>query len=68
MKLEFLELSVFSDSETLFKCKNWWSKCLQEIVLVHHFIVPCFPIQMSVQKFSIFANSGIPTYVTKMII
>ena len=51
MKLEFLESSVFSDSETLFKYKNWWSKCLQEIVLVHHFIAPFFPIQMSVQKF-----------------
>ena len=47
MKLEFLESSVFSDSETLFKCKNWWSKCLQEIVLVHHFIVPFIPIQMT---------------------
>ena len=25
-----------------------WSKCLQEIVLVHHFVTPFFPMQMCV--------------------
>ena len=61
MKLEFLESSVFSDSETLFKYKNWWSKCLQEIVLVHHFIVPFFLYKWVYKNFAIFANSGIPS-------
>ena len=48
---DFWNLQSFLILKHYLNVKFGWSKCMQEIVLVHHFAVPFFPMQMCVQNF-----------------
>ena len=48
---DFWNLQSFLILKHYLSVKFGWSKCLQEIVLVHHFAVPFFPMQICVQNF-----------------
>ena len=48
---DFWNLQSFLILKHYLSVKFGWSKCLQEIVLVHHFAVPFCSMQMCVQNF-----------------
>ena len=62
-KPRVLKSSVFLILKHYLSIKFDWSKCLQEIVLVHHFAIPLifFLCKCVYKNFAIFTNSGITT-------